>query len=198
MTTQKIINDITEWTADKICRRIKLKVPDDYSNDEEYTVEYMTPQAFPLFVPAQENLPPNIKAPVPSIAVQLMSGKDNIKDNIRTLKIRLCLSTWNPGIHPGEKYIPAEQGYKKDQAGEYERNVDGWKDLYNLQDIVLQELEGTEAFAGVQIKKDEPIEYGPFTEGGVIVDYYPYWLGWVSFTVYCGVVHRNPYEELLN
>lgn len=195
MTTQKIIEGITAFVRDNICSRITLKLPDDARNDGRYNIKMVTPAAFPLFVPAKDRMPPNVEAPIPSIAVQLLEGSDSLSDGRRKLKLRLCLSTWNPGKHPGETMFPTRDTsalggyhYNTDPESEtYSRNIDGWKDLYNLQDIALAELEGAEFMAGVRIDMDEPITYGPFTEEGVIWDYYPYWSGWIAFSVICGV-----------
>lgn len=208
MTTKDIIEGVTAWVQDNICTKIELKLPDDSANDNRYSVRMVAPAAFPLFVPAKDRIPPNVKAPIPSVAVQLLEGSDLLKKGERRLKLRLCLSTWNPGTHPGETLHPVEDPdtltgyrYETDPQGEtYSRNSDGWKDLYNFQDIALRELEGAEFLAGVRIDNEEPIAYGPFSEDGVIWDYYPYWCGWISFSVVCGVPYKKSeaIRDLLN
>lgn len=210
MTTKQIIEDITSWVGENICEKIELKLQDDDKVDGCYGLQMVKPAAFPLFVPAKDRMPPNVSAPVPSIAVQILEGKDDLKKSERRIRIRLCLSAWNPGIHAGEKLNPVKRkkgalgGYVYNRGDEpeepYERNSDGWKDLYNFQDIALSELEGAEFFAGVRIDMEEPITYGPFTEDGVIWDYYPYWNGWIAFTVICGVPYKKSKEiyDLLN
>lgn len=208
MTTKEIIEGVTAWVNENICSKIELKLPDDNTNDDGYTVKRVNPAAFPLFIPARDRIPPKIKAPIPSICVQLMEGADDLTNDKRTMKIRLCMATWNPGKNSGETLKPTENPealggytYAPEPVTEdmYERNGDGWKDLYNLQDIALAELEGTEFFAGVRILQDEPITYGPFTEDGAIWDFYPYWHGWICFTITCGVSHKMPetYRNLL-
>ena len=209
MTTKQIIEGVTDWVRDEICSKIKLKLPNDSTNDGRYHVKMVTPAAFPLFAPAKDRMPPNVQAPIPSVAVQLLEGSDDTKGGIRRLKLRLCLSTWNPGTHPGETYHPIEDdaalgGYRYelgDAAEEkYQRNADGWKDLYNFQDIALSELEAAEFFTEVRIDQEQPITYGPFTEDGAIWDYYPYWCGWIAFTVLCGVPYKKSeaIRDLLN
>lgn len=91
--------------------------------------------------------------------------------------------------------------YEHNPEGEtYSRNSDGWKDLYNFQDIALSELENAEFLAGVRLDNAEPITYGPFSEEGQIWDYYPYWCGWVSFSIVCGVPYKKSeaLRDLLN
>ena len=201
MTTKNIIDGITKWTEENICSKITLKVPDDEANDGRYTVSRVNPAAFPLYVPGSDRLPPNVPAPVPSVCVQLLEGSDN--GGIRKMKMRYCLSVWTPGEHPGEKFYPQEDptsmfGVKyihKPEEERYHRNSDGWMELYNLQDIALSELHSAGFFEGVRIDETEPISFGPFTEEGAIWDYYPYWYGYITFTVVCGVpLHTN--EEI--
>ena len=194
MTTKEIIEGMTAWADEHICSKIQLKLPDDASNDSRYTLKYVKPAAFPLFVPAKDRIPPSVEAPIPSIAVQMMEGSDLLTKGERTMRLRLCLSTWNPGHHPGENFVPVQDNeelfnirYEKESESKpYFRHSDGWKDLYNFQDIALRELETELLFSGVSIDMNEPVTYGPFTEDGVIWDYYPYWNGWISFTVKCG------------
>jgi hypothetical protein len=166
----------------------------------------VNPAAFPLYVPAKDRLAPGIAAPIPSVCVQMMEGSDDLKDRIRTMKIRLCLATWNPGEHPGERVISVPNpdalggySYSIDPGQTYKRDSDGWMDLYNFQDIVLNALGEDSVIANVQVDRDTPVTYGPFTEDGAIWDYYPYWHGWVTFSVISGVPRQRPesYDDFL-
>lgn len=209
MTLLESIDRITEWVQSEICDKIELKIPDDYRNDASYPVEYIHPAAFPLYVPGKERLAPNVRAPYPSVCVQLMEGSDDLLKKSRLLQIRLCLCCWNPGTHGDEIFHPrtnaaalAGRSYFRESAGvdqAYRRNSDGWRDVFNLADLVLQEVEGTEYIAGHRLAKESPIKYGLFTEDGAIWDYYPYWHSWVSFSLEAGIVARVPkaYEDFL-
>lgn len=95
MTTKDIIEGVTLWVNDAICSKIMLKLPDDSANDGRYSVQMVNPAAFPLFVPAKDRIPPNIKAPIPSIAVQLLEGSDHLAAGERRLRLRFAL---RPGI----------------------------------------------------------------------------------------------------
>ena len=57
----------------------------------------------------------------------------------------------------------------------------------------------TEYIAGLRLVKENNIEYGPFTEDGALVSYYPYWFCWVQFTLEHGLARKIPadYEKLL-
>ena len=204
MTLVQSIDKVVEWLRANVCNQISLKVPDDHQNDSSYDVEFVNPAAFPLYVPGKDRLPPNIPAPIPSVCVQLMEGSDDLLKGKRQLQIRLCLACWNPGEHGGEVLHPrmnadALGGYSYYRAtGEaakaYTRNMDGWRDSFNLADLVLRELEGTEYIAGHRLVKESGIKYGLFTEDGNIWDYYPYWHSWITFTLEAGVVAKIPEE----
>lgn len=209
MTLVQSIDKVVGWLRDSVCPQITLKLPDDYKNDQSYDVQFVTPSAFPLYVPGKDRLPPSVPAPIPSVCVQLMEGSDDLLQKKRQLQIRLCLACWNPGEHGGEILMPrknpeAAGGYSYYKAtGEaaktYARNMDGWRDLFNFADLILRELEGTEYIEGHRLVKETGIKFGVFTEDGNIWDYYPYWHNWISFTLEAGVVTRTPsaYENLL-
>ena len=209
MTLVQSIDKVVEWLQENVCSQITLKLPDDYKNDADYGVQFVTPAAFPLYVPGKDRLPPSVPAPFPSVCVQLMEGSDDLLTRKRQLKIRLCLACWNPGKHGGEVLYKREKEgaiggnsyYHKDgeAAEDYKRNMDGWRDAFNFADLVLREVEGTEYIAGHRLVKENGIKYGLFTEDGNIWDYYPYWHNWVTFVLESGVVARPPeeYKNLL-
>lgn len=209
MTLVQSIDKVVEWLRKNVCSQISLKLPDDYKNDTNYDVEFVTPAAFPLYVPGKDRLPPSIPAPIPSVCVQLMEGSDDLLARKRQLQLRLCLACWNPGEHGLEVLRPRENakalgGYSYftengEAAQTYARNMEGWRDSFNFADLVLRELEGTEYIAGHRLVKETGIKFGLFTEEGNIWDYYPYWHNWITFTLEAGVVAKTPeiYNDLL-
>lgn len=209
MTLVQSIDKVVAWLNETVCPQITLKLPDDYKNDHDYGVEFVTPAAFPLYVPGKDRLPPSVPAPIPSVCVQLMEGSDDLLTRKRQIQIRLCLACWNPGEHGGEVLHPREGmntpgGYSYYQIGgegaqSYARNMKGWRDSFNFADLVLREVENAEYIAGHRLVKETGIKYGLFTEDGNIWDYYPYWHNWISFTLEAGVVTRTPeaYQNLL-
>ena len=106
MTLVNCIDKIVEWLQDNVCSQVFLKLPDDDRNDANNAVEYVNPSAFPLYVPGKDRLPPNVPAPIPSVCVQLMEGKDELLEKRRSLNIRLCIACWNPGTHGDEILHP--------------------------------------------------------------------------------------------
>lgn len=210
MTLVQSIDKVVEWLRESVCPQITLKLPDDYRNDGSYDVKFVNPAAFPLYVPGKDRLPPKVSAPIPSVCVQMEEGNDELKDRRRQFKIRLCLSCWNPGEHGAEKWHAQENeqalggfSFRRvdngEDAEEYVRNMEGWRDSFNFMDLVLRELEGTEYINGLRLVKENGIKFGLFTEEGNIWDYYPYWHSWITFTLEVGVVSKTPeiYKNLL-
>ena len=203
------IDKVVAWLNENVCSQIQLKLPDDYKNDKEYAVEYVQPAAFPLYTPGKDRLPPNVRAPIPSVCVQLTEGSDGLLKRQRRLQLRLCLACWNPGEHGGEVLHPRKNeaalgGYSYyrltgEAAQTYTRNMEGWRDSFNFADLVLREIESAEYIAGHRLVKEQGIKFGLFTEDGNIWDYYPYWHNWITFTLEAGVTAATPksYENLL-
>ena len=203
------IDKVVAWLNENVCSQIQLKLPGDYKNDKEYAVEYVQPAAFPLYTPGKDRLPPNVRAPIPSVCVQLTEGNDDLLKRHRRLQLRLCLACWNPGEHGGEVLHPRKNeaalgGYSYyrltgEAAQTYTRNMEGWRDSFNFADLVLREIESAEYIAGHRLVKEQGIKFGLFTEEGNIWDYYPYWHNWITFTLEAGVTAATPksYENLL-
>ena len=209
MTLVNSIDKVVEWLTANVCSKITLKLPDDARNDKGYEVEMVHPAAFPLYVPGKDRLPPKVAAPIPSVCVQLMEGSDDLTKKQRQLQIRLCLACWNPGKHGSEILHPRKNagavgGYSYyintgEAAKTYTRNMDGWRDAFNLADLVLREIESAEYIAGHRLAKEQGIKFGLFTEDGNVWDYYPYWHNWITFTLEVGTNPAIPheYEEFL-
>lgn len=230
MTLVNDIDKVVVWVQENICNQITLKVPDDEKNDASNSVEYVNPTAFPLYVPGKNHLPPKVKAPIPSVCVQLMEGTDDLLTRRRSLNMRLCLHCWNPGVHGdeilhplsgtqddtailgkmvlgkailGKDVAPGLNGYSyyqesKKEAQNFARNMEGWRDSFNLLDLTLRELEGAEYLNGLRLVKESDIKYGLFEQDGDITSFYPYWHSWITFTLEAGVVLKpRPYEHLL-
>lgn len=195
MTIVEIIDNITEWTYKNICSRIKLKnaPPDREPSDDGYRYELVTPAAFSLFVPTKEKLPPDVKTSIPSVCVRIVGGRDSY--DMRELQIELAFSTWNTGRHGEDIIYPDNiQGEKK----KFERNSEGWRDLWNFIEISLGQLAANAAINGIEIVKNEPFTYGPFKQQETIPDFYPFWFGYVSFKVKTGILGiPKDYNEFL-
>ncbi len=205
MTIVKTVQEITNWLNSNVCNKIKLKLPDDYNNTEEYTLREVNPTAFPLFTPTKEKLPPNVEAPFPSVCVQLLEGNDKLAEHVGTMKLELSFTTWNPGEHTGElssavrttsqvgdvDYSVTLRGDGGSAAQEYTRNADGWMDVWNFVDVALAAIENEEYLNGFRVQKETGIQFGQFQVEGAIADLYPYWGAWVIFSVERGIARAE-------
>ena len=195
-----IVNDlerIREWLQVNICDHVELKLPNDNNAGDGYQPELVHPTAFALFTPTKDRLPPNVRLPVPSLCVRIVEGEHKGSTNTMQLIVNFC--TWNPGAHIQYKPVEGGAGIKgyNAQAMEYQRNADGWQDVFSFIDHALRELENAEYIADMRIVAEDGIKYGMTSDKDGLDDFYPYWLGWISFTVQAGNNRNKSYNEFL-
>lgn len=200
MSVVNILERVTAWVQEEICPQISLKVPPDNeaaATDEGYEWETVHPTAFPLFVPTKDKLPPLVRSPFPSICVRFSDGVDDMKSDSGAMNVELYFSTWSTGTHGKDVLIPANDGSgafhklnEEEAAAYFRRTSDGWRDVWNMIDIALREIESTTSIRGLLIDRSVPVKYGPLKEQEAIPDFYPFWFAWASFTVTYPIV-RN-------
>ena len=127
----------------------------------------------------------------------------------RQLQIRLCLACWNPGQHGGEIFNPRENakatgGYSYyvntgEAAKTYSRNMDGWRDCYNLADLVLREIETAEYIAGHRLVKSKGSSSARSQRTAMSGTTTRTGHSWISFALEIGTTPAIPkeYEEFL-
>ena len=190
MSVVRVIDKLTEWAKQNVCEKIKLKVPplNEEANDAGYEYELVTPAAFGMYVPTSEKLPPNVRAPLPSICVRCIKGQDKPSEGEGVLDVQLCFATWDTGLHGKDIFKPEGTNTFKRWSGAeadayFKRNGEGWRDAWNFVDIALRELESVTNIGGYVIDRSTPIDFGPLTEQESIPDLYPFWFAWISFRV---------------
>lgn len=193
MTIANILDRVTGWVEKTICPQILLKVPpadENAATDAGYQYQRVNPAAFPMYVPTKEKLPPGILSPIPSICVRFTDGADDIGKWRGGVNIQLCFSAWNPGVHGEDVVLPNPENamepkrWTAPEAAEYfRRSGDGWRDVWNMVDVALREIESVTNIDGLVIDRGVPVKFGPLTEQEAIPDYYPFWFAWVSFTL---------------
>lgn len=202
------LDKLRAWAAREICPKVQLKLPDDNANDARYNWKLVTPEAFVMYVPTRDRLPPRVAAPIPSICVQLVEGEHSLASSSGRFEIRLCLSAWNPGEHGNDIFQPTarpdgtisyQQWIGPEARAHFIRGAEGWRDVWGFVDTALATLESTEFIEGMRIVKENGIKFGPFTEERGIVDYYPYWFAWITCTFEHALPRRTPeaYQDFL-
>ena len=187
MAIVKILDDVTAWAKDNICSKIQLKVPPKNTEpiDADYAYKTANPVAFTMFVPTEDRLPANIPAAFPSLCVRFLEGEDDMVKDKGTIGIQLLLSVWNPGNHTADRFVVRKNDvFQRDRGTtekQFERNGEGWRDLWNFADLAVQAIEETTSIAGYEVDRSVPVKFGPLSEQDAVPDYYPFWFAWVTF-----------------
>lgn len=185
-----------EWMLENVCKKVRYKIPDDNCTDEEYEYRLDHPACFAFMQPTADKLPVNVLYDTPCVVLQAMSGHDDPHKKIRQTNVRLWVSVWDPGRHGNDIYVKSAipdvwtQWAGPEASAYFQTDGNGWKDLWNFVDVILRELENAEFFAGQRLCKEQAITWGPFQEADVIVNTYPYYIGWVNFTVESPLVNN--------
>ena len=188
MSVVHVIDTLAEWAKQNICASVKLKMPPNNLEaiDEDYQYETVTPSVFPMYVPTSEKLPPSIHSPFPSLCVRFIKGADELSGNTGHLDVQFCFSAWDPGTHCQDVFHPNGDGSfcrQDPKDAKYERNGNGWRDVWNFVDTALRAVESVTNIGGYTIDRETPVEFGPLTEQESIPDFYPFWFAWLSFRV---------------
>lgn len=184
-----LIDTLTEWAQKNICDHITLKVPpanEGEAVDAGYDYETAKPVAFPMYVPTSEKLPPNVRSPFPSLCVRFLTGEDTLADGDGFLDVQFVFSTWDPGTHGKDIFVPITADGKRWTVNgdtQFQRNADGWRDAWNFLDIARRAVESVTQIGGYTIDRSTPIKFGPLSEQEAIADLYPFWFAWLSFRV---------------
>lgn len=197
MSVVHLIDTLTAWAQENVCDHIKLKVPpanEGEAVDEGYEYKTTKPAAFAMYVPTSEKLPPSIRSPFPSLCVQVIGGADTQEDGSGYVDIRFTFSTWDPGTHGKDIIAPTTRDairWAVSGADTYfQRNGDGWRDVWNFVDIARRAVGAVTEISGYAIDKTTPIKFGPMTEQEAIADLYPFWVAWLSFRMNYSLVRK--------
>ena len=170
MAVIKQLDKIKHWLETEISPQFKFKQPSDENLDATYEYQLVNPKVYLLYVPPTELIGEANR--IPSICVQFDDGSESMAGAGGILNIRLQFATFNPGEH-------TEEGYK--------RNTEGWRDVWNLVDHIMERLRSAELIDGIRILKENGIKYGPISDQGQIPNFYPYYFAWMTFSVEYGI-----------
>lgn len=189
-----VIDSLTEWAKENICKEIQLKVPPDNTaaNDAGYSYTLANPEALPMYIPPSDKLPKDIRFVHPSLCVRFLKAGDSMANDEGYVDVQFLFSVWDPGQHGEDLYLPnADGSYRKQADPGFEKGSSGWRDVWNFVDIARRKLESVTSIDGIAIDKSTDIEYGPVTEQEAIVDFYPFWYSWLSFRVTYPLMRNN-------
>ena len=182
MSTISNLEALAEWLKEEVCNKLTFKKPDDDNVASEYKYTMVHPDVHIMYPPTKD-VTPEDRHVAPSILVQFENQKDFIKQNNGLIYFKLGFSIWNPGIH---------------DKGKYERNIEGWRDVWNFVDFTREAISKTELIKHIRVKLEDGIETGPAKAQGAVADFYPYWFAYLTFTGEYGKssVHKK-YDHLL-
>ena len=127
MTTISNLEAVKDWLLKNVCSNVKFKKPDDEQVGAGYKYELVNPDVHILYLPTKDTKQ-DLKPIVPSICVQFEDGADYLIQKSGVLNFRLQFATWDPGLHAN---------------GEFSRNAEGWRDVWNFVDTVKDAIENT-------------------------------------------------------
>jgi len=182
----KLIDSFTEWVQENVCDPKTFLKP---SGTMSAGQEWITPTAFPMYYPTAEFLPEGAIAQAPGVCIQLMKGRENMVSGLQDLDIKMYFSIWRPGYYKGD-----------DGNVDFSKTYDGYRDLWGWIDFAKAKIESDVYIDGLRVKKDVPIEFGPWKlNEEEVVNAYPFWYGWMTFTLENGASARNnkDYSDLL-
>ena len=166
MSMVNLIDDLTEWVQKEVCNKLELKKP-SLRGDSGYDYELVYPVAYPCFCPPQDktNLPVS-----PSITVQIDGFTDDLASE-SFVTVTFVFSVWNTGTHDNRG------GEKR-----FEKNLEGWRDLWQLMDMARKAIRGNFSVAGYELKSE--VTGKPLVAGeSAIMGTYPYFFGEVTFVI---------------
>lgn len=170
MSTVSVLENLKSFLQEKVSPSIKLQKAND-KNVHEY--ELVNPAVHVGWIPPKGYLPDGMEAVIPCLIVGMDEAVDDMHDE--EISIRISAAVYSPGKHE-----PAEDGTIK-----YTPDFKGYHDLLNLIDRTTAEL-----FRNRIIKNagtiQPPIKWGMYQQEQP----YPYWYGWITFTL-----RKVPYPQ---
>lgn len=191
MTTKILLNDLKKWVEEKFCTPVKFKLPAD-EMDHTYNYKLVTPAAFVMFTPRDNQLPAGVKDSTPSVTVEWLSDEESPQEHKTTANIRLRLAIWNPGQHSQDVISP------KIEERTFTRDALGWEDMINWIDLIKRELRNNDIICNkYRVKLEDNIKSGFVSEQGTILDFGEYFFGYVEFVVEYGNAQAKSFLNLL-
>lgn len=155
MSTVAVLENIRDFLLSNVSPGIQLQQSND-KNIAEY--ELVNPNVFVGWIPPNGYLPEGVETAIPCLIVGLDEAADNGEEG--QYNIRISAAVFSPGLHePVETEI------------QYTPDFQGYIDLLNLIDRTKAELLKNRIAS-------PPLKWGMYQEQP-----YPYWYGWITFSI---------------
>jgi hypothetical protein len=156
-----VLEDIKAFLLEKVTPTIKLQKSND---NNVMTYELVNPAVHVGWIPPKGYLPEGMESAIPCLIVGLDEGSSDYQD--KGLNIRISAAVFSPGLHK-----PVESGLN------YTPDFQGYEDLLNLIDRTVDTLKKNPIIKQ-KVTINESIKWGMYQDQP-----YPYWYGWITFSV---------------
>lgn len=200
MTVKILIDDLTSWAEDKLCKPIKFKRAAAINTDATYEHELVTPKVFAMFLPDVDRLPVGVEDIYPSICLQWDGDDERPQERKSQTTIRLNLGIWNPGEHSEDIIAESfsQDGEIVNKEKSFTRDALGWGDIVNWIDLIKRELRNNDIICEkYRVRLEDGIRSGFRSEQGTIFDYWPFYFGFVEFNIEYGNTQAKTFNNLL-
>lgn len=180
--TAIFIDSLASWVEEEVAPALTLYVPVDGDLDGNLP-EMDHPSVHVAFVPPEGMLDGDRTAP--SITVLPTETTEGLSLARRT-DVSLYLTVWNPGHW--------------DADGAFTASMDGWRDVANALDVIVDKVMSAEVIAGRTVDYTAGIRHGLMNRDKEIPSFYPFWLARVSFTLQGGAPlksRKTKYQQFL-
>lgn len=161
MSTITVLETLKEFLQNTVTPTIKLQKPND-NNVRDF--ELVNPHVHIGWLPPKGYLPEGMESAIPCLIVGMDDGTDDGQGS--GVSIRISFAVFSPGLHEpvnnAVKYTPDFQGYI---------------DLLNLIDRTKAELIKNQIINN-SFSIQEPVKWGMYQDQP-----YPYWYGWITFSI---------------
>lgn len=173
MHTVRALELVKTFLEEQVSPNIRLQKASD---EDVLHYELVHPNVFIGWVPPQGYLPENLDSNIPCLVVGLDTGVDTHKES--EFDIKISFAVYSPGEHkPDSTYTP---------------NFKGYIDLLNLMDLTKAKL-SQQIILGNKLKISDEIKWGMYQDQP-----YPYWYGYMTFSLQGSAYPRVEVQKLLN
>lgn len=157
MTDITILEALQKFLQENVASQIKLKQLNS-TNTSDYKL--VNPAVNIGWIPIGGFLPEDKESDIPCIIAGIRYGSDDGEQ--ADLSIKLLFAVYNPGFQDGSALTA---------------NSDGYKDLLNLMELTKRGLREKRIIGG-KAAVQYPMKWGVYRSKP-----YPYWYGWLTFSV---------------
>jgi len=167
MNTERRVDAVCEFLRGEAAPRITLKKAFD---DDMNRVEWVHPEAYPLYLPRPVSGRDWKEAAAPGIVVSIMKDSREMMEGLLTLRIGVIV--WDPGTR---REAPPEEESDAPPVIVTDMNRDGWRSLHAATEAVESALVMKHSILDMAVTT--PIVYTPFSDGEHVPDLRPYYIG---------------------